>query len=81
MPGVRCGLSRERCAGDEPACGLAELRTIPAWSMAAGIAIIFFGLISYAKLAGHWNTDLPKQVYLQLVPAASEQQHPMPGAQ
>jgi polyferredoxin len=61
--------------------GLRKRRAIPAWSMAAGIAIIFFGLVAYAKFAGHWNTDLPKQVYLQLVPSASEQQHPMPGAQ
>lgn len=61
--------------------GLRKRRAIPVWNMAAGIAIIFFGLIGYAKLAGHWNTDLPKQVYLQLVPAASEQQHPMPDAQ
>ena len=61
--------------------GWRKRRAIPAWSMAAGIAILFFGLVGYAKFAGHWNTDLPKQVYLQLVPNASEQQHPMPGAQ
>lgn len=48
--------------------------------MAAGIAIIFFGLVGYAKIAGHWNTNLPKQVYLELVPSASEQQHPAAGA-
>jgi polyferredoxin len=61
--------------------GLRKRRAIPAWSMAAGIAIIFFGLVGYAKFAGHWNTDLPKQVYLQLVPKANEQQHPMSGSQ
>jgi len=61
--------------------GLRKRCAIPAWSMAAGIAIVFFGLVGYAKLSDHWNTDLPKQVYLQLVPNASEQQHPMPGAQ
>jgi len=61
--------------------GLRTRRTVPPWSMATGIAIIFFGLIGYARFAGHWNTDLPKEVYLQLVPRASEQQHPMPGAQ
>lgn len=61
--------------------GLRKRRAIPAWSMAAGIAIVFFGLVGYAKFTGHWKTDLPKQVYLQLVPAANEQQHPMPGAQ
>ena len=61
--------------------GLRKRRALPAWSMAAGIAIIFFGLVGYAKVTGHWNTNLPKQVYLQLVPNANDQQHPMPGAQ
>jgi ferredoxin len=54
-------------------------RIVPGWAMAAGIAIIFFGLVGYAKLSGHWETQLPKQLYFQLVPAANEQQHPMPG--
>jgi polyferredoxin len=53
-------------------------RAVPAWTMAAGIAIIFFGLVGYAKLTGHWDTQLPKQVYFQLVPTAGEQQHPAP---
>ena len=61
--------------------GLRKRRAIPAWSMAAGIAIVFFGLVGYAKLTHRWDTDLPKQVYLQLVPYAAEQQHPMTGAQ
>ena len=52
-------------------------RAIPAWSMAAAIAIIFFGLVGYVKLSGHWNTQLPQQVYFQLVPRAGEQHHPM----
>jgi polyferredoxin len=51
-------------------------RTIPVWSVAAGIAIIFCGLIGYAKTSGHWDTQLPKQLYFQLVPTANEQQHP-----
>ena len=61
--------------------GLRKRRAIPVWSMAAGIAIIFFGMVGYSRFTGHWNTDLPKQVYLQLVPNATEQHHPMPGAQ
>jgi len=56
-------------------------RAIPVWSMAAGIAILFLGMVGYAKLTGQWNTNLPKQVYLQLVPNANEQEHLMPGAQ
>ncbi|HEY4932807.1 MAG TPA: 4Fe-4S binding protein [Terriglobales bacterium] len=54
-------------------------RAVPAWGMAAGIALVFFGLVGYAKLSGYWDTQLPKQVYFQLVPTASEQQHPLPG--
>lgn len=61
--------------------GLRKRNAIPVWSMAAGIMIVFFGLVGYAKLSHRWDTDLPKQVYLQFVPNASEQQHPMPGAQ
>jgi polyferredoxin len=60
--------------------GERKRRAIPAWSMAAGIAILFLGMVGYAKVTGQWNTNLPKQVYLQLVPNASEQHHPMPGA-
>jgi len=56
--------------------GLRKRRAIPVWSMAAGIAIIFFGLVGYAKYSNHWNTELPKHVYLELVPAAEQQQHP-----
>jgi polyferredoxin len=51
--------------------GLRKRLAIPAWSMAAGIAIVFFGLVGYAKLAGHRDTDVPKQVYLYLVPTAN----------
>ena len=61
--------------------GEQKRRAIPAWSMAAGIAILFLGMVGYAKGTGQWNANLPKQVYLQLVPSASEQHHPMPEAQ
>jgi hypothetical protein len=44
--------------------------------MAAGIAIVFFGLVGYAKITDQWNTELPQQVYLYLVPNANEQHHP-----
>jgi polyferredoxin len=58
--------------------GFKNRRTIPTWGLAAGVAIIFVGLVGYAKLADHWNTAVPKRVYLQLVPNASDQQHPPP---
>jgi hypothetical protein len=56
-------------------------RTLPAWSMAAGIAMLFFGVVAYAKITDHWNTPVPAQVYLRLVPQANEQYHPLPGAE
>ena len=56
--------------------GLRTRRVIPVWTMAAGIAIVFCGLVGYAKITGQWNTELPQQVYLQLVPNANEQRHP-----
>ena len=56
--------------------GLRTRRAIPVWTMAAGIAIVFFGLVGYAKITGQWNTELPQQVYLYLVPNANEQHHP-----
>jgi polyferredoxin len=58
--------------------GMKVRRGLPAWSLAVAIGVIFFGLVGYAKLSGRWNTAVPREVYLQLVPAASEQQHPVP---
>jgi polyferredoxin len=51
-------------------------KAIPVWTVAAMIALLFFGLVGYAKLNGHWDTRLPQQVYFQLVPQASQTQHP-----
>ena len=51
-------------------------KAVPAWSVATAIAVLFFGLVSYAKVSGHWDTRLPQQIYFQLVPQASETQHP-----
>lgn len=58
--------------------GPAKLRrVISAWQLAAGIALIFCGLVGCAKLSNHWQTHLPDRVYWQLVPSGDEQQHPM----
>jgi len=52
---------------------------LPVWAMAAGIAVLFVGIVGYAKTAGFWNTNLPRQVYIELVPHADQASHPMPG--
>lgn len=51
-------------------------RKIPAWAIAAAIAVIFAGVVSWARLTGHWNSDIPPTVYLQLIPHAQELRHP-----
>jgi hypothetical protein len=48
-------------------------RVVPAWQLAAGIAVIFFSLVGDAKLSDHWQTHLPQEVFLKLVPPANEQ--------
>jgi hypothetical protein len=45
-------------------------------AVAALIAAIFLGLTGYARLTGHWNTQLPDALYLELIPRASEFGHP-----
>ncbi len=70
------------CVASCPAAGalqLSPMRTskrVPAWVVAAGIAMIFFGAVGYAKWNGYWRTDLPSTVYEQLVPHAGEFAHP-----
>jgi polyferredoxin len=54
-------------------------KPVPAWAVAAGIAVIFFGTVGYAKLTHRWNSDIPAEVYQYLIPHADEASHPMPG--
>lgn len=51
---------------------------IPAWAMAAGIAVLFLGVTGFAKASGHWNSAIPTSVYERLVPNADRATHPMP---
>jgi polyferredoxin len=51
-------------------------RRLPAWAMAVAIAVLFFGIVGFAKSAGYWNGDVPDYVYRQLVPQADDVSHP-----
>jgi polyferredoxin len=62
-----------------PRTPVSSQRPIPAWTMAAGIALVFFGIVGFAKSTGSWKTDIPASVYQQLVPHADAASHPMPG--
>ncbi|MGO4882856.1 MAG: 4Fe-4S binding protein [Bryobacteraceae bacterium] len=51
-------------------------RTVPAWMIGAAVAALFLGICGYARWAGHWHTNLPERMYLDLIPHASEFTHP-----
>jgi polyferredoxin len=55
--------------------GKAKRRT-PAWAFAAGIALIFLGIVGFAKVAGYWQSRVPDSIYQQLVPHADQATHP-----
>jgi polyferredoxin len=71
------------CVAVCPAEGALRIGTkngrMPAWAFAAGVAVLFFGVVGYAKVSGHWRSEIPQTVYRQLVPHANEASHPMPG--
>ncbi|MGD0649153.1 MAG: 4Fe-4S binding protein, partial [Acidobacteriaceae bacterium] len=39
------------------------------------LAILFFGLITFARTTHHWQTNLPRSLYQQLVPHADDYNH------
>jgi len=41
-----------------------------------GIAFLFFGIVGWAQATGHWKSNIPRQVYMELVPRAAELTHP-----
>ncbi len=41
------------------------------------MAVLFFGLILFARISGHWQTRVPDHVYRILVPNADQVSHPM----
>ena len=61
-----------------PAPGSKPAR-VPPWAMAAGIAVLFFGIVGFAKSAGYWDTPVPRATYQQLIPNADEAAHRMSG--
>ncbi len=51
-------------------------RRVQPWMTAAGVAVIFLGLVGYARLSGHWNSYVPNAVYERLIPNAADLAHP-----
>lgn len=42
----------------------------------AALAYIFLGLVLWARATNHWNTNVPNEVYMHLVPKANSVAHP-----
>ena len=69
------------CVAECPAAGALMMaaprrRRVPAWAMAAGVAILFLGICRLAQWTGYWRTDLSSDVYFRLIPHANEFTHP-----
>ncbi len=50
-------------------------RTLHPRAVAASLALLFLTLVAVARLTDHWQTHLPRQVYMQLIPGASRISH------
>lgn len=68
------------CVAVCPAEGALDMtvakRRLSAWAMAAGVALVFFGVVGYAQWMGYWHTNIPSGVYQDLIPRANEFSHP-----
>jgi polyferredoxin len=51
-------------------------RPFPAWAVAAGLAVLFFGIVGAARLTGHWHSPISDFEYRELIPRVAEFTHP-----
>jgi ferredoxin len=69
------------CVAVCPAEGALEFsigpgRRLMPWMIAAGIAVLFFGIVGIAKWEGKWKSAIPDAVYQELIPHLDELSHP-----
>jgi len=51
-------------------------RTLGPLTVTAFLVYIFFGIVLLARATNHWQTNLPRAVYMDLVPRAGGVTHP-----
>ncbi len=51
-------------------------RRLAPWALAAGLAVIFLGIIGYAKWNRTWASDIPDSTYEELIPQLDSLTHP-----
>jgi polyferredoxin len=72
------------CVAVCPAAGALDLKmgvgrtraVVPPFALAAGVVILFCGIVGFAMWNGDWHTSLPDGVYFELIPRASSFAHP-----
>ncbi len=53
-----------------------QSRTLQPFAAALILAALFFGGVSLARITHHWQTNIPDDLYRQLIPHADEETHP-----
>jgi polyferredoxin len=61
--------------GDAAIAARWRKRAMQPRTVAAALAILFFGLVGVARATGHWQTYIPKDMYMRLVPMADQFGH------
>jgi ferredoxin len=51
-------------------------RLLSPLAVCGAVAYIFFGLVLFARVTNHWQTNIPQSVYMHLVPRANQLTHP-----
>ena len=72
------------CVSACPAVGALDLKmgmgrsqaVVTPWALAAGVVILFAGIVAFAKVNGYWHTELPDATYFDLIPRADTFAHP-----
>jgi len=52
-----------------------QRRALKPQMVAAVLAVVFFGLIGAARITGHWQTNVSREIYMDLVPNADRYDH------
>jgi polyferredoxin len=58
------------------AAGRWRIRSVSPLAVCGVLAYLFFGLVLFARATNHWQTNIPQQVYMQLVPRVKQLTHP-----
>ena len=72
------------CVAVCPAVGALDLTmalprhraAVPPFALAAGVVILFCGIVGFAMWNGYWHTSLSDDAYFELIPRASQFVHP-----